>query len=430
MKFLDTVQAENPYVGGGSIGFFGSRVAANENIKHAWLYEIGSGKLTMLSSDSGTTGNVLCAANTACWLNGHTHRLMFYDGIQAVALSDSEATYNYSYSNGKIVWAERRSGTWQIMMFDVATKSKGQVTTDTSPKDNPITDGNHIVWFENPLQVGTTVSGEMWYKDLMSGRSWLVAHAEYPTISWNWMSNGQIAWSQNGSVFVFDGEVVSQVNSGGFNINSGVYLDRGHLVWRRTPSPSTQSNGEIFSGKLHAHAAFDAAAIAGKVPWIATFTNRSWEGAGSCSWDFGDGSSSTEANPTHTYGTAGTYTVTLTVTGPTGSASERKVNLIRAVSSLYAGNVPGIPSTVVLYQNHPNPFNPRTVVRYQLSVASGVRLVVYDILGREVAVLVNEKKAPGSYEVMFDADRFASGVYFYRLTIGSFAQTRKMILVR
>jgi hypothetical protein len=83
-----------------------------------------------------------------------------------------------------------------------------------------------------------------------------------------------------------------------------------------------------------------------------------------------------------------------------------------------------------LSQNYPNPFNPTTVVRYELPAASDVKLVVYDLLGREVAVLVNEKKAPGSYDVKFDAAGLASGVYLYRLTAGNFVQTHKMILVR
>ncbi len=83
-----------------------------------------------------------------------------------------------------------------------------------------------------------------------------------------------------------------------------------------------------------------------------------------------------------------------------------------------------------LDQNYPNPFNPTTVVSYQLSVASNVKLVVYDILGREVSVLVNERKNAGSYEVTFDAGGLASGVYFYRLTAGSFTQTRKMAVMR
>jgi CubicO group peptidase (beta-lactamase class C family) len=83
-----------------------------------------------------------------------------------------------------------------------------------------------------------------------------------------------------------------------------------------------------------------------------------------------------------------------------------------------------------LEQNHPNPFNPRTVISCQWPIVSDVRLVVYDILGREVAVLVNEKKMPGKYNVEFNASSLASGVYFYRLVAGQYVETRKMVLVR
>ena len=98
-----------------------------------------------------------------------------------------------------------------------------------------------------------------------------------------------------------------------------------------------------------------------------------------------------------------------------------------------------------LYQCYPNPFNPRTVVSYQLSVASYVRLLLYDVLGREVAVLVDERKVAGGYEVKFDARGLSSGVYFYRLQArpldsaigrdskggaGDFVQTRKLLLMR
>ncbi|MBC8044888.1 MAG: T9SS type A sorting domain-containing protein [Rhizobacter sp.] len=95
------------------------------------------------------------------------------------------------------------------------------------------------------------------------------------------------------------------------------------------------------------------------------------------------------------------------------------------------------PSAFALQQNYPNPFNPATVVSYQLPAASDVRLKVYDVLGREVATLVNAKQTAGTYKVSFNATRLSSGVYFYRLTAGSsdgrsgsFVQTKKMLLVK
>ena len=88
------------------------------------------------------------------------------------------------------------------------------------------------------------------------------------------------------------------------------------------------------------------------------------------------------------------------------------------------------PVSFHLFQNYPNPFNPGTTIRYELPSTSMVRVGVFDILGREVAVLVNERKEAGSHEVKFDGSYLASGVYFYRMQAGSFVQTRKLLLVK
>ena len=98
------------------------------------------------------------------------------------------------------------------------------------------------------------------------------------------------------------------------------------------------------------------------------------------------------------------------------------------------------PNTFYLQQNYPNPFNPSTRIQYAVSSPlrrSGseasrqfVVLKVYDVLGNEVATLVNEEKAAGSYEVEFDGTRLTSGIYFYRIISGSYSETKKMILLR
>jgi photosystem II stability/assembly factor-like uncharacterized protein len=83
-----------------------------------------------------------------------------------------------------------------------------------------------------------------------------------------------------------------------------------------------------------------------------------------------------------------------------------------------------------LEQNYPNPFNPSTAIRYQLSAVSDVRLEVFDMLGRKVSTLVNERQAAGSYQATFNAAGLASGIYFYKLQAGSFSETKKMMLVK
>jgi hypothetical protein len=89
-----------------------------------------------------------------------------------------------------------------------------------------------------------------------------------------------------------------------------------------------------------------------------------------------------------------------------------------------------IPSSYILSQNFPNPFNPSTVISYQLPVSSDVTLKVYDILGNEIATLVDEYKPAGRYEAEFNASSLPSGVYFYQLKTSEFVQTRKMILMK
>lgn len=89
-----------------------------------------------------------------------------------------------------------------------------------------------------------------------------------------------------------------------------------------------------------------------------------------------------------------------------------------------------LPADFTLGQNYPNPFNPSTKIEYTLPVNGVVSLIVYDNLGTEVASLVNETKVAGRYEADFNAVNLSSGVYFYRLTVGSFVDTKKMLLLK
>jgi hypothetical protein len=89
-----------------------------------------------------------------------------------------------------------------------------------------------------------------------------------------------------------------------------------------------------------------------------------------------------------------------------------------------------IPSVYSLSQNYPNPFNPTTVINFQLPGNNYVTLKVFDLMGREVQILVNESLKPGAYEVSFDGSHLTSGVYFYRLTTDNYTETKQMVLVR
>ncbi|MCW9094780.1 MAG: T9SS type A sorting domain-containing protein, partial [Ignavibacteriaceae bacterium] len=83
-----------------------------------------------------------------------------------------------------------------------------------------------------------------------------------------------------------------------------------------------------------------------------------------------------------------------------------------------------------LSQNYPNPFNPTTKIRYEIPELSFITMKVFDVLGNEIATLVNEEKPAGKYEVEFNASTLPSGVYFYQLKAGKFIKTKKMVLLK
>jgi hypothetical protein len=96
-----------------------------------------------------------------------------------------------------------------------------------------------------------------------------------------------------------------------------------------------------------------------------------------------------------------------------------------------------IPAEFVLYQNYPNPFNTSTKIRYSISSNESnsirnqkVTLKIYDALGREIKTLISEYKSSGIYDYEFDASALSSGIYFYRLTVGNFSQTKSMVLMK
>jgi hypothetical protein len=89
-----------------------------------------------------------------------------------------------------------------------------------------------------------------------------------------------------------------------------------------------------------------------------------------------------------------------------------------------------VPVKNSLWQNYPNPFNPKTQINFDIASRSNVKVSIYNILGDEIAVLLNDMLNPGSYAVKWDASRFSSGIYFYRISIGDFTDTKKLILAK
>jgi len=123
--------------------------------------------------------------------------------------------------------------------------------------------------------------------------------------------------------------------------------------------------------------------------------------------------------------------------GPVIRADAFKIALFQETTDIDNKDLVSVPDEFSLFQNYPNPFNPTTIISYNIpSVISTegrnlrVQLKVYDLLGREVATLVNEEKPAGSFEVSFDASHLSSGTYFYRLHAGDYIETKKLVLLK
>lgn len=99
------------------------------------------------------------------------------------------------------------------------------------------------------------------------------------------------------------------------------------------------------------------------------------------------------------------------------------------ITSVDEGRVP-LPKNFALMQNYPNPFNPMTTIKYSVSEISLVTIKVYNVLGKEVATLLDEEKSPGDYAIKFNANDLPSGIYYYQMRTNSFKDTKKLILIK
>ncbi len=150
---------------------------------------------------------------------------------------------------------------------------------------------------------------------------------------------------------------------------------------------------------------------------------------------FGNGGTPTSGNSNRIVGTAGQVAIGQTA----GSANRVKSGFWQQTAGLVTSVeeilTEAIPTEFRLQQNYPNPFNPETTIRYDLPVQAEVRLTIFDVLGRTVRTLVEQKQLAGAHSIVWDGrdDRgrqLASGLYLYRVTAGEFHKTAKMLLLK
>ena len=310
--------------------------------------------------------------------------------------------------------------------------SVGNVTYSNTDPDliafNVVTDlgGSSETW---DILVADFSAGQIFSLDIPStdiGGNQFVTDAERPTFS---PDDNQIAFSSPdfNALLFFDGNTG---NLSGYDFGEPVYNPRWFIF---TGSTGSQNQAPT--------ASFTATPSSGMAPVQVTLNaSASSDPDGdpiTYRWDFGDGSIGSGVTATHTYAFAGpaangfAFTVTLTVLdgGGLSSTATRQVTIQPATNTDVETDAE-LPRTVALHPNHPNPFNPATVLRFDLPASEDVELTVYDMLGRTVTTLIRERVSAGTHEVRFEAGDLPSGVYMARLRAGSVVQTRTMVLLR
>jgi hypothetical protein len=393
------------------------------------------GSSVQQTTDGGyiLVGNTYLSGNSSdIWLiktnaTGNTLWTKTYGGVHSESGLDVEQTtdggyilvgYTYVSGNDYDIWLIKTNALGDTLW----TKTFGGDYGDFGVSVEQTNDGGYIV------------GGNLDYGNGVNADIWLIKTD----------SNGDTLWTKIfGGAMTNDCSAVQQTSEGGYiligNTNrsgSGlmnIWLIKtnalGDTLWTKTFGGSyteygkdvlqTAEGGYVLCGATNSYGAgnYDVWLIKtnafGNVVWTKTFGGNSFE-----------------------YGIAVNLTTDggYVICGNTGSfgAGHNDVWLIKTAPDL--SNLELTADVVILdfylHQNYPNPFNPRTTIEYQIPELSLVTLKVYDVLGNEVATLVNEEKPNGSYEIEFNTNGLASEIYFYQLRAGDFVETKKMVLIK
>ena len=270
---------------------------------------------------------------------------------------------------------------------------------------------------------------------------------------WVFTRSGGV-WTQQGTKLIGTGAVGNSwqgvsvsISSDGNTIAEGGNYDNGYKgatwIFTRSGGVWTQQGSKLY-GTGAAGNPFEGGAVALNSNGNALIVGGTYDSLGTGAvWIFTRGGGVWTQSGTKLVGTGAVggayqgYSVAISSNGSTAIEGGFSDNLSTGAAWVFINPSIGIttisieiPEKFSLSQNYPNPFNPSTNIRYELPKNGFVKLVVFDELGREIETLVNEKQTAGTYEATFDASKFSSGIYFYKLQTENFSETKKMILIK
>lgn len=363
--------------------------------------------------------NIYAATTTGIWLSTNNganwSQTAWHTSVYAIAVSGNNLLMG---TGGQGIFRSTDNGaSWvQVAMSNRAVRCL-------------VASGNNVF-------AGTIDGYGIWYS-WDNGEHWSISGG-YPGTVYSLAVSGNnvFAGSQNGGVYRSTNNGLSFTQSGlnyynqwiysvavnGNNVFAGSYLDSG--IYRSINNGDTWTRTSLNTRYVSALAMSGNNVFAGITPSGSLVNN--WGVYQSTD----NGSSWSQANDGFPYPPPVINTF-LIANGYIFAGSNQNIWLRPATELIGITNISTeIPSEYSLSQNYPNPFNPSTVVRFSLSVVSNVILKVYDMQGREVETLVNEKLQAGTYQADWNASAYSSGVYFYKLTAGDFSETKRMLLIK
>ena len=402
-------------------------VAVNANAQ--WVQVISPGVYTMSLASSG--GNLIAGTynypsgtlafspnNGTNWytsLNNKTGYSLLVSGTNIFAgveggvyLSTNNGTSWTSVSNG---FAGETVGSLAISGINIFAGTRDYpyggiyLSTNNGNNWNQVNNGIPIYSIKALATIGNNIFGSTSYSGVILSTN--------NGTNWNFVNNGL----PTGSVVRSFAVLGTKIYACSFDISTGL----GYGVFLSTNNGGNWSavNNGFFSLKVNSVSTSGTNLLAASDSGVFLSTNygASWTGINQ---GFSINTSSSLTFSTNTYSFATTSTTL------NSNLWRRPLSEILKVQNTNTET----PSAYSLSQNYPNPFNPTTNIKFSIVKTGQAKLIVYDVQGREVQTLVNERLQPGTYEAAFDGSALNTGIYFYKLITGTFSETKKMLLIK
>ena len=287
---------------------------------------------------------------------------------------------------------------------------------------------NTLVYAGNRIFAGAENSGVQWvggvFLSTNNGANWIFTNLRYISVYSIVVNGNQVISGTDNGIYLTTNDGVSWVQIGlnGLKvwtlsfINNNIFAGTENGVYKTT-------NGGISWTHSLLNRNVRALAVANNILLGGIDSNGVY-----LTSDFG--SNWTPINEGFPYTLPTVYSITITDSyifcGTQDSSVWRRLILEIGVKTISTD----IPNAYSLFQNYPNPFNPSTQIKFELPTGTSVKLVIYDILGKEVEVIINDKLQAGTYQYEWDGSKYSSGLYFYRITTPDFASVKKMVLMK